>query len=285
MVFDVSNVYFVWDDNLSGKTCYFADSVMGLVNAMSIQNIMNIGIVEGFGSLDKPFSISSRGNHPLVYPIDNTSSWAYNKAYVKFEWDDSLEDKKCLLANSIGKITSMVCRNVTPWEVFKTGCNEHPFKDEGGKLYKFAYFDPYYDFRYSFLNGEPVEFKWYGEWQPLKHCMFALPPSHYRVKYENSPTEIHEGTRPVKESSKRTTTSEKSDNTPQTYLELAGWLSEGRGYCHDIYTGKVITHFPFDLVAKDCHFNESRYHLIPWDAEISISDVSYPSTKCGFDKA
>lgn len=76
-----------------------------------------------------------------------------------------------------------------------------------------------------------------------------------------------------------------SDNSPMTYLELARWLSEGRGYCHDTYIGKVITHFPFDLVAKDCHFNKSRYHLIPWDAEISISDVDYPDTECGFNKA
>lgn len=292
VVFDKSNVYFMWDDSLVGRPCYFADSIDDLILAVTSQAEGNLGVISGFGTVKEPFSIDLHGVYSFVYPTDVKRAWVYSASYVHFDWDESLEGCRGWMANSIGQIISMVSRNVSPQYIYRTGGNKHPFKDVDGHLYKFAYFDPYYDFRWALLNGEPVEFSYTGGWQTLEHCVFSFPASYYRLKSESGalsetrPTGVHEETRPRVAFSDPTekakdVPAEEPTYSPVTVMELARWLSEGRGYCYDNETGKVITHFPFDFIAKDCAYNKSRYRLFPWGTEIPLSEVNVPYPTCG----
>lgn len=294
VVFDKSNVHVVWDDFLVGRPCYFADSVDTLLRAITSQDSDSLGVVSGFGSLEKPFSINLHGDYSMVYPTDARSAWGYNKSYVHFDWDDSLEGCRGLMANSIGQIISLVGRHTSLQYIYKTGGNEYPFKGVDGRLYKFAYVDPYYDFRLALLIGEPIEVLYEDKWYPLTYCTFVKPLSYYRFQSESgalsetSPTGVHEETRPRVAFSDPTSSkkakdvpAEEPEYSPVTVMELARWLSEGRGYCYDTETGKVITHFPFDFIAKDCSYNKSRYRLFPWGTEIPLSEVNPPYPKCG----
>ena len=62
VVFDKSNVYFVWDDLLIGRPCYYADSITDLVNIVTIQDENDIGIVTNFGDIDEPFVIDMKNS-------------------------------------------------------------------------------------------------------------------------------------------------------------------------------------------------------------------------------
>lgn len=296
VVFDKSNVYFMWDESLVGKSCYFADSVADLIRAVTRHDEDKMGVMLGFGTLESPFYIDLHGVYSMVYPVDGESGCIYSKSYVHFEWDESLEGRKGWMANSIGQIKSMLIRNVTPGYIYRTGCDEHPFEDIEGDLYRFAYYDPYYDFRYALLNGEPVEFSYTGGWRTLEHCVFSFPSPYYLLKSESgalsetSSSGVHEGTQPGvafsdphSSEKAKDVPAEEPEYAPVTVMELARWLSEGRGYCYDNETGKVVTHFPFDLIAKDCPYNKSRYLLLPWGTEIPLSEMNRPYPKCDFD--
>lgn len=249
VVFDKSNVHFVWDDSLIGRSCYYADSITDLVNIVTIQDEKDIGIVTNFGDIDEPFVIDTKNSYSIIYPTDVKNKDSYSKDFVKFEWDNSLEDKKCLMANSIHEIQSMVRKNVIPWTIFKTGCNENPFKDMDGDLYKFAYYDPYYNFRYALLNGEPIEYlDDDGLWRPLQNCVFNLPIHYYRFK-------------------SNVTSTDDSCNIvtqPVTNMELLSWLVEGNGYVIDNVNNKVLASISFKPTEKNNPFDRNRYSLLTW---------------------
>lgn len=220
VVFDKSNVHFMWDDSLIGRSCYYADSIIDLVNIVTIQDEKDIGIVTNFGDIDEPFVIDMKNSYSIIYPTDVKNENSYSKDFVKFEWDHSLEGKKCLMANSIQEIKSMVLRNASPRIIFKTGCNENPFKDIDDDLYKFAYYDPYYNFRYALLNGEPIEYLADdGLWCPLQNCVFNLPIHYYRFKYEAS----------LDNETKKFNVTPTEKCRIVTHRELTKWLATGHG--------------------------------------------------------
>ena len=250
IVFDKSNVHFMWDDSLLGRPCYHADSITDLMNIVIGQDEKDIGVVTGFGDIDEPFVIDMRDAYSIVYPTDVKNESIYNKDSLKVEWDRSLDGKKCLMANSIQEIQSMVLRNASPWSVYKTDCKEYPFTDIGEELYKFAYYDPYYDFRYALLNGEPIEYLAEdGFWWPLQNCIFNLPIHYYRFKYKA--TSYNE-------------TKESDVTQPETNMELLRWLAEGNGYVIDNVNNKVLTSILFEHHEKDNPFDKNRYSLLTW---------------------
>lgn len=260
VVFDKSNVHFVWDDSLIGRPCYYADSITDLVNIVTIQDENDIGIVTNFGDIDEPFVIDMKNSYSIIYPTDIKNNDSYSKDFVKFEWDNSLEDKKCLMANSIQDIKSMVRRNASPRIIFKTGCNENPFKDIDDDLYKFAYYDPYYNFRYALLNGEPIEYLADdGLWRPLQNCVFNLPIHYYRFK---SKVSLDNETK-----KSNVTSTEESCNLvtqPVTNMELLSWLVKGNGYVIDNVDNKVLASISFKPTEKNNPFDRNRYSLLTW---------------------
>lgn len=255
IVFDKANVHFMWDDSLVGRHCYFADSMDDLIKAIISQE-ENIGVVTNFGDVNQPFHIIGSGYYSLVYPIDVMTPSIFSTAYVKFEWDYSLEHKKGFMANTIDELKTKVLNNATP-ELFRKNESEtHPFIDTEDGANRLAYFDPYYSVRYAFFDGESIEYLGGdGIWKPLENCIFNLPPSHYRFKYA-APLDITstEACNPV--------------YTPVTNMELSRWLAEGHGYVLDTVNGNVITHFQFNYVERNNRFDNNRFLLRNWNSEL-----------------
>jgi hypothetical protein len=90
----------------------------------------------------------------------------YNKEFVYFDWDDTLEGKKGFVADSINDLKQYVKNNIDSWfgEIHKNTKNgTYPFEsiDDSGVEYpfKFCYYDPYYEFRRAYLEGKQLQYK------------------------------------------------------------------------------------------------------------------------------
>lgn len=85
----------------------------------------------------------------------------YDKRYVYFDWDDRLNDKNVFVANTIDWIKSKVneCVDLTV-KIKKSKNPSEPFKLKyNNNTFVFAYYDPFYEMKKAYLEGETLEYK------------------------------------------------------------------------------------------------------------------------------
>lgn len=119
----------------------------------------------------------------------------YNKEFVYFDWDDKLKGKKGFFADNIEDLKRDVKDNNTQWygEIFKNSRSddedvEYPFEtiDNSGwhRNFRFAYYDPYYEFRKAYIEGKQLQFKNHeGDWENILGAPL-FTDDEYRVKPE-----------------------------------------------------------------------------------------------------
>lgn len=115
----------------------------------------------------------------------------YNKQFVYFEWDDRLEGKKGFFGDSINHIKHNVKDNCTMWfgEIrHNVNANtDYPFAfiDESGNshVFRFCYYDPYYEFRKAYLEGKQLQFKDEDDWVDVDGVPL-FTTDEYRIKPE-----------------------------------------------------------------------------------------------------
>jgi len=116
----------------------------------------------------------------------------YDSKYVYFDWDDKLEGKKVFVADDINTLKQDVKDNRTALygEISKNSdaYDQFPFifKDKDGWYahLRFCYYDPYYEFRKAYLEGEQLQFKdSTGNWRDVEgEPIFTR--DEYRIKPE-----------------------------------------------------------------------------------------------------
>ena len=74
----------------------------------------------------------------------------YNKKFVYYNWDDSLEGKNVFLADYIGQLEDIVNNNLNQCKVTKSNLDKPFSRNES--TYTFCYYDPNYKFKYAWLK-------------------------------------------------------------------------------------------------------------------------------------
>ena len=107
---------------------------------------------------------------------------AFEEKYIYRSWDDILAGKEIFFADDVVNLQSIVKYNVSDYkDVIKfSGYEEEPFKS--AKFYntnwKFAYYDPNYEWRLAAEQGETVQILFKDTWQNIL-------PNHNWSKHEN----------------------------------------------------------------------------------------------------
>lgn len=173
----------------------------------------------------------------------------FNKQYVHFMWDDELEGKEVLGADSIDLLESRVVNyNGSIGVVIKSSNSGYPFSVNGTN-YRFVYYDPYFQVKLAHEQGKKIECKRKGNaWEYWNYTPYPkwLDEYEYRIKPEQS--------------------------KPVTSRELAKWLAQGNGevYCYDSedgYVSNVHTYLDYDISSGEekCNQNTLPVKVRKWE--------------------
>jgi hypothetical protein len=146
----------------------------------------------------------------------------FDKKYVYFMWDNELEGKKGFVANHIDTLVSFVNSNSDMCTILQTVDKSYPFLSDreptGYGFTQFAYYDPNYELKIAYNNGETIESydeeskKWLEVTEPKWWDSFK-----YRVKQNDKFC---------------------------TSRQLAKWLAQGNGECK---TEKIVaTYYAYE---------------------------------------
>lgn len=133
----------------------------------------------------------------------------FEKEFVYFMWDKALEGEPVFIGDSIDGLVKAVEEE---WSRHVTVDNEslaYPFRvrTSGGAPYRFVYFDPLFDIKKAYAEGQEIEVRDLisGQWiVPSKPVFLPERAGDYRIKGRDS------GGR-------------------ATFRELANWLAQGKG--------------------------------------------------------
>ena len=132
----------------------------------------------------------------------------FEKKYIYCLWDDTLAGKEVFFADDVVNLHSIVKYNVFDYkDVIKfSGYEEEPFKSAKfcNTNWKFAYYDPNYEWRLAAEQGETVQILFKDTWQDVL-------PDHNWSEHENETYRI------------------KPKEKLATNRQLAEWLARGMG--------------------------------------------------------
>lgn len=133
---------------------------------------------------------------------------AFEERYIYCSWDDILASKEVFFADDVVNLHSIVKYNVSDYkDVIKfSGYEEEPFKSAKfcNTNWKFAYYDPNYEWRLAAEQGEIVQILFKDTWQDVL-------PDYNWSKHENETYRI------------------KPKEKLATNRQLAEWLARGMG--------------------------------------------------------
>lgn len=132
----------------------------------------------------------------------------FDKKFVHFLWDDSLEGKEGFFADNIGDLITSVNNNGDKNIASKSKYQDTPFY-EAGSDWRFFYYDPNYECKRAYNEGKQIQISGDGEiwvdWEDKREpdwdTIFL-----FRIKPEEEP-------KPKR----------------MTYRMLAEWLAKGNG--------------------------------------------------------
>ena len=81
----------------------------------------------------------------------------FEDKYVHFRWSDELAGKQVWAADSIPELEDRMTKAYCRKRVRLSGVESYPFKTEGGDNWKFVYYDPNYDCKVAFNEGQPIQ--------------------------------------------------------------------------------------------------------------------------------
>ena len=80
----------------------------------------------------------------------------FNDEFVHFRWYDPLEGKIGFMEDGIGLLESKVADGVMD-TIHKADSIGYPFKSDNDTSWRFAYYDPYYEFKKAWIEGKKVQ--------------------------------------------------------------------------------------------------------------------------------
>ena len=132
----------------------------------------------------------------------------FDKKYIHCLWDDMLAGKEVFFADDVVNLHDIVKYNVLDYkDVIKfSGYGKEPFKSAKfcNTNWKFAYYDPLYEWRFAAEQGETVQILCKDTWQDVL-------PDHSWSNHENESYRI------------------KPEEKLATNRQLAEWLARGMG--------------------------------------------------------
>lgn len=153
----------------------------------------------------------------------------FEKKYIYCLWDDSLEDKEAFFSDDLVNLQDIVnCTVLEYRDVLRfSGCENEPFRS--GKFcntnWKFAYYDPLYEWRFAAEQGETVQILCKDTWQDIL-------PDHNWSNHENETYRI------------------KPKEKLATNRQLAEWLARGMGeicfYKDEILSNIKLSYYNYE---------------------------------------
>lgn len=145
----------------------------------------------------------------------------FDKKFVHFMWDDSLEGKKGFFADTVEELKSLVdCENLYDigeqhYSNVSYSNNEHyPFETSITEYdrYIFFYHDPNYEYKRAWAEGKKLQWKYrheeqWKDWDKDSCPTFSDDTTGYELRVKSEEPEIRR----------------------MTYRELAEWLARGNG--------------------------------------------------------
>ena len=173
----------------------------------------------------------------------------FDKRFVHFMWDDSLEGKEGFFADNVTDL----CRRVNSGDENFAECirkntedcaYDFPFETESEYMFRFFYYDPNYDCKKGLAEGKQIQYRLKNEGTGWKDC--GTEPwwddaYDYRIK-------------PEEPKSRR-----------MTYRELAEWLAKGNGQ----YTtgGTIYHHIDYNSCDNADNHEIKGYKIRRWGSD------------------
>ena len=153
----------------------------------------------------------------------------FEKKYIYCLWDDMLAGKEVFFADDVVNLHDIVKYNVLDYkDVIKfSGYEKEPFKSAKfcNTNWKFAYYDPLYEWRFAAEQGETVQILCKDTWQDVL-------PDHNWSNHENETYRI------------------KPKEKLATNRQLAEWLARGMGeicfYKDEILSNIKISYYNYE---------------------------------------
>lgn len=153
----------------------------------------------------------------------------FEKKYIYCLWDDTLASKEAFFADDVVDLHDIVKYNVLDYkDVIKfSGYEKEPFKSAKfcNTNWKFAYYDPNYEWRLAAEQGETVQILFKDTWQDVL-------PDHNWGKHENETYRI------------------KPKEKLATNRQLAEWLARGMGeicfYKDEILSNVKLSYYNYE---------------------------------------
>lgn len=116
----------------------------------------------------------------------------FNDKYIHFKWDPSLEGKKGFFSDSACNFKDYIYnpttkKNFYAEEIITKSLDneEYPFEDPDGSQWKFVYYDPNYEAKIAWKNGNTIQYKDSDDiWHDLLSSEPIWDSFEYRVKTE-----------------------------------------------------------------------------------------------------
>lgn len=116
--------------------------------------------------------------------------YKFDKEFVHFMWDDVLEEKTVFYADTISELERAAVSNISQNKgtVHNSGSGTFPFEPfEVGDMFRFCYYDPYYDIKLAHEQGKIIQFhELNDDWDEWLDCEnepdWGYPPERYRIK-------------------------------------------------------------------------------------------------------
>lgn len=129
---------------------------------------------------------SLKGHRHFVYkPDERYVMIKFEDKFVHFRWNDELKGKPCFLADNMEDLRIAFEHGDRKF-VKEKYSEANPFKAERG-FFHFAYFDPNYDCKVAFNNGQTIQVKMKGmtgrKWKDISDPSWE-DESEYRIKPE-----------------------------------------------------------------------------------------------------
>ena len=153
----------------------------------------------------------------------------FEKKYIYCLWDDMLAGKEVFFADDVVNLHDIVKYNVLDYkDVIKfSGYEKEPFKSAKfcNTNWKFAYYDPLYEWRFAAEQGETVQILCKDTWQDIL-------PDHNWSNHENETYRI------------------KPKEKLATNRQLAEWLARGMGeirfYKDEILSNIKLSYYNYE---------------------------------------
>lgn len=133
----------------------------------------------------------------------------FEKEFVKFMWESELRGEQVFIGDSVDALCTAVEQEWSRYMVEDNNSLAYPFRvaSAGGAPYRFVYYDPLYDIKKAYAEGQEIEVRDIetGGWRDPEGELYFVPErkGDYRIKG--------------------------SVSERATFRELAKWLAQGKG--------------------------------------------------------